>query len=183
MKLHPTKLDGVALLELRPVSDERGAFTRILCRKELEYLGIGDDFVQCNRSVCKMRGTVRGLHYQTRPYAEAKLVHCVGGRIFDVAVDVRKGSPTFLKWFGVELDASGSHSLYVGPGIAHGYMALTDGSEVIYHSSAYYHPESEGRVRFDDPRVGIDWPMKDPTLSPKDRLTPFMPGDFEGIEL
>jgi dTDP-4-dehydrorhamnose 3,5-epimerase len=183
MKIHPTKLDGVALIELRPFSDERGTFTRIMCRRELAALGLVGDFVQCNRSVCKARGTLRGLHYQTPPHAEAKLVHCIAGRIFDVAVDVRMGSPTFLDWIGVELDASGSQSLYVGPGFAHGYLALTDGAEVVYHSSAYYQPEHEGRVRFDDPRVGIDWPIEDPTLSPKDSLTPLLLSDFEGIVL
>lgn len=181
MKLHKTKLEGVAVIELSPISDDRGTFTRILCRRELEKLGVTSDFVQCNRSVCKMRGTLRGLHYQNEPHAEAKLVHCVAGRIFDVAVDVRKGSPTFLDWIGVELDGSGIQSLYVGPGFAHGYMALTDYAEVIYHSSAYYAPESEARVRFDDARVGIDWPIESPILSPKDSGTDRLSDDFMGV--
>lgn len=181
MKLHNTKLNGVAVLELSPISDERGTFTRILCRRELEEFGVTSEFVQCNQSICNARGTLRGLHYQTPPHAEAKLVHCVKGRIFDVAVDIRKGSATFLDWVGIELSSGDNQSIYVGPGFAHGYMALTDCAEVIYHSSAYYTPENEARVRFDDARVGIVWPIEIPILSPKDSATDRLSEDFTGV--
>jgi len=132
--------------------------------------------------MCTTTGTVRGLHYQNPPSAEAKLFRCVGGRVFDVIVDVRRGSATFLKWFGIELTAGDFKAVYVPQGFAHGYQALTNGAEVIYQTSAEYAPYLEGRVRYDDPRVGIVWPVAEVILSQKDASTPLLDAGFAGVD-
>ncbi|HSQ58089.1 MAG TPA: dTDP-4-dehydrorhamnose 3,5-epimerase, partial [Gemmata sp.] len=145
--------------------------------------GLIDVFPQTNHSMSVAAGIIRGLHYQAPPAAEAKLFRCVRGRVFDVIVDVRAGSATFLRWFGVELTEGDFNVVYVPPGCAHGYQALTDGSEVLYQSSAEYAPSLEGRVRYDDPRVGIRWPNARAILSPKDAATPPLAADFAGVSL
>lgn len=176
-------LAGAFLIDLKPIRDDRGFFARTFCAATLRKHGLIADFPQANHSMCALAGTVRGLHYQTPPAAEAKLFRCVAGRVFDVLVDVRRGSPTFLKWHGVELAAGDFRVVYVPPGFAHGYQALTAGAEVTYQSSAEYAPALEGRVRYDDPRVGIAWPIADAVLSPKDAATPPLAADFAGVVL
>jgi len=183
MTFTETPLAGAFVVAFRAIRDDRGFFARTFDAATLRARGLIDTFPQTNHSMCAAAGTVRGLHYQTAPAAEAKLFRCVNGRVFDAIVDVRRGSPTFLRWFGVELGAGDFTAVYVPPGCAHGYQALTDGAEVIYQASAEYAPHLEGRVRYDDPRVGIAWPLAAVILSPKDEATPPLAADFAGVVL
>lgn len=173
MRFTDTPIGGVHLVDLEPRGDERGWFARVWCRDELARAGLGGDFVQCNGSYSRDAGTLRGLHWQTAPHEEAKLIRCIAGRIFDVVADVRPASPTFGRWFGVELSAESRQMLYVAPGVAHGYLTLVDHSEVLYPVTAAYAPASERGLRWDDPLFAIDWPqVGNLTISPKDRGWP-----------
>lgn len=183
MKIAKTLCDGLHLLQLRSIQDDRGWFARLSCHETLSTLGMEHVFPQVNQSQCRRRGVFRGLHYQMAPRAEAKLVRCVAGRVLDVSVDVRKGSPTFLQWFAIELAADEPTELYVSGGFAHGYLALSDGATVVYQSSQPYTPELEGRLHYLDPRVGIAWPDMELRVSDKDASTPFLENEFSGIEL
>lgn len=162
------------LLKPRRFSDQRGWFAETYNRKVYAELGITDVLVQDNQSYSDRRGTIRGLHCQLAPHAQAKLVRCISGAIFDVAVDLRSGSPTFGHWTGATLTAEGGEQIYVPIGFAHGFVTLTDRTEVHYKCSNFYAPGSEAGVAWDDPDIGIDWPIKGvaPELSDKDRLLP-----------
>jgi dTDP-4-dehydrorhamnose 3,5-epimerase len=173
MRFTDTPVGGAFLVDPQLMTDERGFFARLWCRDELAARGLAADFVQCNNSFSVHRGTLRGLHYQAAPHAEAKLVQCVKGRVWDVLVDLRPDSPTYTQWFGAELSADNRRMLYVPEGCAHGYLTLEDASEVVYPVSHRYHPDAERGVRWNDPRFGIEWPIRDAlTLSPKDRQWP-----------
>jgi dTDP-4-dehydrorhamnose 3,5-epimerase len=178
-----TPLNGAYIVDLAPIRDERGYFVRTFCARTFSQRGLVSAFVQANQSSCTKRGTIRGLHYQVPPAAEAKLVRCVRGTAFDVLVDIRRNSPTFLGWFGCELSEEDFRMIYVPPGFAHGYQALTDSCEVFYQASQEYVPEKESRVRFDDPQVAIRWPIQTVLVSPKDAATPHLAQDFSGIDL
>jgi len=183
MKFHTTHLDGVFRIELRAIEDQRGWFARTFCAESFAVQGLETSFPQVNHSYCRRRGTLRGLHFQRPPRAEAKLVRCVRGAIFDVAVDVRQGSATFLQWFSVELSADRAEEIYIGPGFAHGYQALTDDAAIVYQASQPYSPELEDGLRFDDPAIGISWPITTPNLSPKDQNAPWIDPTFAGVIL
>jgi dTDP-4-dehydrorhamnose 3,5-epimerase len=183
MIITPTSLDDVFLIELKLIKDERGWFARTFCGQTFARHGLVSHVSQTNHSYCRQKGILRGLHYQRPPGAEAKIIRCVQGKVFDVAVDVRKGSPTFRKWFGVHLSANEPRAVYVGQGFAHGYLSLVDHSAVVYHTSAPYAPELEGCIRFDDPSICIRWPIRDPKLSLKDSGTVWLDESFEGITL
>ncbi len=183
MKFHDTDIQDARLIELEVFADERGWFARTFCKHEFEAARIKEDFFQTNHSQCVQRGTLRGLHYQIPPHAEAKLIRCTSGAIFDVVVDLRADSTTFGGWQGFELTAANQKMVFCPAGCAHGYQALTDGAEVVYQASAFYAPDCEQQVRYDDPRFGIDWPVADPILSPKDAATPLLPDDFQGVAL
>jgi dTDP-4-dehydrorhamnose 3,5-epimerase len=173
MRFAETAVHGAFLVDPEPREDERGFFARLWCRDEFAAHGLTADFVQCNDSFSARRGTLRGLHYQTAPFGEVKLVRCVRGSVFDVLVDLRPDSPTFTRWFGAELSAANRRMLYVPEGCAHGYLTLEDQSEVVYPVSREYRPEAERGVRWNDPRFAIAWPHLEPlTLSPKDRQWP-----------
>lgn len=172
MRLHATPLPGVFRIELDPVADDRGSFLRTVCRDFLHASGLVTDFPQCNLVRNRRRGVLRGLHFQTPPHAEAKLVHCLSGAVFDVVADLRRGSPKFGAAFAWELRAERPEVLYVPEGCAHGYQTLADDTLVYYHMSHRYVPAAEGRVRYDDPRLGITWPVPAPILSSKDRDAP-----------
>lgn len=170
-----TKLAGVFEVHPEPHGDERGLFARTWCQAEFEDHGLSGRLVQCSTSFNARRGTLRGLHYQAAPFAEAKLVRCTAGAIYDVALDLRQGSPTFLEWHGAELNARNRHALYIPEGCAHGFLTLEDESEVFYQMSEFYRPESARGVRWNDPAFNIAWPGSVEVISERDRMLP----DFE----
>nr|WP_298414802.1 dTDP-4-dehydrorhamnose 3,5-epimerase [uncultured Halomonas sp.] len=174
MKFNRTKLNDAWLIELEPRGDERGYFARTMCREEFSQHGLAYDFKQQNASFSTQRGTLRGLHYQRKPHAEAKLVRCLRGVIVDVIVDIRQDSSTYLRHELFELSDSNRHQLYVPPGFAHSFLTLTDDAEVSYLVSESYHPESEDGLRYCDERLGIEWPIEVKVLSDKDASWPLL---------
>jgi dTDP-4-dehydrorhamnose 3,5-epimerase len=171
MKVHQTELPGVLLIEPRVHGDQRGFFIETWHQARYEEAGILGPFVQDNHSR-SAKGILRGLHTQLGAHAQGKLVRVVHGAILDVAVDIRVGSKTFGRFTAAELSAENHHQLWVPPGFAHGFCVLTDAAEVEYKCTALYHPESELSIRWNDPALGIPWPIETPTLSPKDRDAP-----------
>ena len=170
MQFIETKLTGAFVIEIDPISDERGFFARTWCQNEFAARGLKTGIRQCNISFNGKKGTLRGLHYQTKPHEEAKLVTCVRGAIYDVVVDLRPDSPTFKQWLGVELTAANHRSLYIPEGFAHGFQTLDDNSEVFYYMFEFYHPESARGVRWDDPAFAIKWPaVNNLIVSERDR--------------
>jgi dTDP-4-dehydrorhamnose 3,5-epimerase len=168
-----TNVAGAYLVETRPRADARGFFNRVWCRKEFANCGLNTTFVQCNTSFNARRGTLRGLHCQTAPFEDAKLVNCIRGAVYDVLVDLRKESRTFGRWFGQVLTPDSHSMVYVPEGCAHGYMALEAGSEIMYFVSQFYHPEAETGIRWNDPAFAIEWPdVGPPFLSSKDQAWP-----------
>ena len=174
MKFSPTKLSGVWLVDLERREDERGFFARSWCQSEFERHGLNPRLVQCNVSFNRKRGTLRGMHYQVAPHAEAKLVRCTRGAIFDVAVDLRPESPTYRHWVGVELTAENGRALYIAEGFAHGFQTLADDSEVFYQMSEFFHPECARGLRWNDPAFGISWPSPNPIISDRDQNLPLL---------
>ncbi|TMQ21367.1 MAG: dTDP-4-dehydrorhamnose 3,5-epimerase [Candidatus Rokuibacteriota bacterium] len=172
MIFRETTLEGVWLVEPEPLSDDRGFFARTWCRREFEARGLNPALAQCSVSWTRARGTVRGLHYQARPHEEAKLVRCTRGAVHDVALDVRRGSPTFGRWIAAELSADNHRMLYVPEGVAHGFQTLADDTEVFYQISETHDPGSERGVRWDDPGCAIAWPLAPVTVSPRDAALP-----------
>ena len=172
MKFLPTGLTGAVVIEPEPLRDERGSFSRTFCREEFRAHGIELTVVQCSVSFNVRRGTLRGLHYQAPPKAEAKLVRCTAGEAFDVIVDLRRGSPTFGRWFAIELTAAGGRMIYVPEGFAHGFQTLRDDTELFYMMSESYSPPHARGVRWDDPQLGIRWPMAPTVMSARDRELP-----------
>jgi dTDP-4-dehydrorhamnose 3,5-epimerase len=168
-----TSLPGVFLITPRRFGDHRGFFAETYSRRRYGEIGIDLEFVQDNHSLSAKAGTVRGLHFQAPPHAQAKLVRCGRGAIFDVAVDIRRGSPTYGQWVGHELSAENGAQLFIPAGFAHGFVTLRPESEVVYKCSDYYAPETEGALLWNDPTVGIDWPLSGAaTLSDKDTAAP-----------
>jgi dTDP-4-dehydrorhamnose 3,5-epimerase len=169
MRFVETPLKGAFVVELERIEDERGFFARSFCEREFAEQGLVPRFVQCNLSYNRSKGTLRGMHYQAEPHPEAKLVRCTFGAIFDVIVDIRPASPTVHRWFGTELSASNRRMLFIPTGFAHGFQCLTDDAEVFYQMSEFYHPECARGLRWDDPRLGIGWPLPNPVVSQRDR--------------
>ena len=174
MKFLPTPLAGAFVVELVRMEDERGFFARSFCQDEFRALGLNPSITQCNISWNRRAGTLRGLHYQERPHEEAKLVRCTRGAVWDVVVDLRDGSPTRLRWHAVELSARNRLALYVPEGFAHGFQTLQDDTEVLYQISESYRPDLARGVRWDDPTLGITWPVSDPVISERDRTYPLL---------
>jgi dTDP-4-dehydrorhamnose 3,5-epimerase len=172
MKFVETELSGAFIIRPEPAADSRGFFARVFCRHEFEAHGLNPNLVQCNISFNSEKGTLRGMHYQVAPHREAKLVRCTNGAIFDVIVDLRSDSPTRRKWLGVELSAENRSMLYVPEGFAHGYLTLTDNTEVLYQVSEFYAPSCERGVRWNDPAFGIRWPAPPRVISDKDGRHP-----------
>jgi dTDP-4-dehydrorhamnose 3,5-epimerase len=169
-----TPLPGAFLVELEPRGDARGFFARSFCVREFEAHGLKPIVAQANLSFNHRTGTLRGLHYQAPPAAETKLVRCTAGVIWDVIVDIRPGSPTFRKSFGVELSAGNRRALYVPEMFAHGYLTLSDGAEVVYSVGEFYTPGAEGGFRWNDPVLAIDWPIPVAVISEKDAAWPLI---------
>lgn len=172
MNIIETAIAGVHIIDVQEHADERGSFARTFDASLFERAGLRSVVVQANVSTNRHAGTLRGMHFQRPPHAEAKLVRCTHGAVYDVAVDLRPSSPTFLAHVGVTLDAAAMRALYVPEGCAHGYLTLTAGAEVVYQVSAAYAPEAEGGVRWDDPALAIAWPRPIEVVSPKDAAWP-----------
>jgi dTDP-4-dehydrorhamnose 3,5-epimerase len=174
MKFHETPLPGVWLIEPERIGDERGWFARTFDAEEFRARGMNPDVVQCNASFNARRDTLRGMHYQADPHGESKLVRCVRGAIFDVAVDLRPDSETYCQWHGVELSGENGYGFYIPAGLAHGFQTLTDDCEVLYQMGYRYVPEAARGGRFDDPAFRIDWPRPDGerVISERDRSYP-----------
>lgn len=179
MQFIQTIFTGAYLIEPTLISDERGFFARTYCRNEFASKGLKADAVQCNISYNKKCGTLRGMHFQRLPNAEAKLVRCTAGAIYDVIVDLRQESPTFAQWAAFELTAHNRHALYIPEGFAHGFQTLADNTEVLYQMFNFFAPGSAGGVRWDDPAFGIEWPLEISVMSERDRAYP----DFDGLPL
>ena len=183
MKLLPTALKGVFIAETNPFTDHRGSFSRLFCKHELAT-AIGErQIAQINQSRTKTPGVIRGMHFQYPPHAEMKLVRCTKGRVWDVAVDLRAGSPTFLQWHAEELSPQSARMMVIPEGCAHGFQVLDPDSEMLYLHTAFYAPEVGGHVAFDDPRLAISWPLTMPTLSNFDKNDSSIPSDFSGIKI
>lgn len=170
MKFIPTTLDGALIIEPELVLDERGFFARTFCENEFDKMGLNPKLVQCNISFNKTCGTLRGMHYQKEPNAEAKLVRCTQGAIYDVIIDLRKDSETFKQWFGVELTAENRKEIYIPVGFAHGFLTLKDKSEVFYQMSQVFKPEFSEGVKWNDTAFNIKWPIEIKVISEKDKL-------------
>ncbi len=181
MTVTPLPLDGVARVVRRPVGDARGFLARLFCADTLAAAGWTGPVAQVNHTHTAQRGTVRGLHLQHPPHAEWKLVSCVRGAVWDVAVDLRAGSPTLGAWHGETLSADNHAALLIPPGCAHGFQALTDDVELLYVHSAPWVPSHEAGVRPDDPRLGIPWPLPITVRSARDAGHPLLPPDFTGF--
>ena len=181
MKIHALSLPGLLRIDTSPNVDSRGEFVRISCSDELSLIRPDLRFAQVNLSTTLMRGSVRGLHYQVGPAWEAKMIRCLSGRVFDVAVDLRAGSATFLKWHAIELDASVQSQVYIPEGFAHGFQTLTDDAQLLYFHTTAWQPDCERRLRFDDPRLAIRWPLPVTSMSEADAGAPVLNKEFGGI--
>lgn len=168
MKFIETALSGAYIIDIEPIEDERGFFSRSWCKKKFEEQGLNPNLVQCNLSFNKKRGTLRGMHYQSKPYEEDKLVRCTMGGIYDVIIDLRPNSCSYQEWLAVELNAINRKMLYIPAGFAHGFQTLEDNTEVFYQMTEFYHPECARGVRWNDPVFKIEWPIREPILSLKD---------------
>jgi dTDP-4-dehydrorhamnose 3,5-epimerase len=177
-----TKLPGAFVIDLARHEDDRGFFARSWCRQEFEEQGLNPRLVQCNVSYNKRRGTLRGMHYQAQPYEEAKVVRCTRGAVYDVIIDLRADSATYLRWEGVELSAENRRMIYVPEGCAHGFQTLEDGVEIFYQMTEAYHPEYARGVRWNDPAFQIRWPDDAPIISERDSSYPdFVPARVHGV--
>mgnify|MGYP000730500319 CR=1 FL=1 len=178
-----TDLAGLIVVQRKAVEDQRGFLSRFYCAEEFNKAGMCKSIAQINHALTSSKGAVRGMHFQYAPHAETKLVSCLQGEIFDVAVDLRHGSPTFLHWHAEILSAKNRRSLLIPEGFAHGFQALTENCELIYLHTAAYHPEVEGALNAADPKLDIVWPLTVTDMSEKDRNRKLIEQDFEGIIL
>jgi len=172
MKFASTQIKGVYLIDLQRNGDERGFFARMFCKEEFACHGLSTNFVQVNTSFSAKKGTLRGMHYQRYPHAETKLVKCIQGALHDVVLDLREESDTFGQHQAFELTAENRTMVYIPAGCAHGFMTLENNTEIMYMVSAFYAPDAEAGVRFDDVQFNISWPMKPGNISAKDKSYP-----------
>lgn len=181
-EFHPTTLQDVWRVSRKPIGDDRGFFSRLYCAQEFAAIGLAKPLAQINHSFSRQRGTIRGLHFQYPPHAESKVVTCLAGCIFDVAVDLRRGSPSFLHWFGTELSADNQESLVIPPGFAHGFQTLSDDAEIVYLVTAAYSAQAESGVNPFDPAVGIRWPETVSEISQRDAQREMLnPTEYAGV--
>ena len=174
MKITKTKLEGVVIIEPDVFGDNRGFFMESWNKKKMAEAGLDYDFVQDNHSKSTVKGTLRGIHFQKGDKTQAKLVRCVKGAVLDVAVDLRRNSPTFKQWVGVELNEENKKQLLIPRGFGHGFVTLTDDVEFLYKADNYYAPEADAGIRWNDPEIGVEWGVENPLLSEKDKNKPFL---------
>jgi dTDP-4-dehydrorhamnose 3,5-epimerase len=182
MKFTETKLQGAFIVTPDLIEDERGFFARTFCRREFGKHGLNPNLVQANISFNKEKGTIRGMHYQAKPHAEVKLIRCTAGTVYDVIVDLRPESPTFLHWLAEELSACNYRMFYIPEGFAHGFQTLTDNAELVYHHSEFYSPDYARGLRCNDPFLGIVWPLPVGVVSSRDQNYDLIDANFKGIE-
>lgn len=180
---HPTPLAGLLVVQRKPLADERGYFCRFFCSEAFSAAGWKEPIAQINHTHTVSKGALRGLHFQYPPHAECKIVSCLRGQVYDVAVDVRKGSPTFLHWHGEILSAANQRSLLIPEGFAHGFQTLSEDCELIYLHSVPFDEHSEGALNLADPQIGIVWPLPMTDISLRDRHHPFISDRFKGVEV
>ena len=178
-----TKLQGLKIIQRKPIGDSRGYLERLFCAEEMQVLIPGKGVSQINHTLTVKRGTVRGMHFQYLPYAETKFVSCLRGEVFDVAVDLRRGSPTFLHWHAENLSSDSYKTLVIPEGFAHGFQTLTDDCEMLYFHTAAYQPEAVGSLNAQDPKIAISWPLPITDRSDRDAAHPLITKDFSGVTL
>lgn len=178
---HPTDLAGCSVVRRQVLGDERGFLSRLFCTQEFAALGLNRPIAQINHTYTAQKGTVRGMHFQHPPYTETKLVTCIRGEVFDVAVDLRKGSASFLQHHKEILSAENQTALYIPDGFAHGFQTLTDDCELLYLHTAVYNPEAEDGLHAQDPGLGIQWPLPITEMSERDRHHALLENDFTGV--
>ena len=183
LKRFVTPIDGLVVLESTPLADSRGAFERLYCENEIKDVLAQRRVVQINRSLTIKAGTVRGLHFQYAPHAEMKLVRCLKGRVWDVAVDLRANSSTLFKWFAQELSPANALMMVIPEGFAHGFQVLEPDSELLYIHTEFYSPNSEGGLRYNDPKLGIKWPIPITEISPRDANHTFINSNYQGLQI
>ncbi|MFX1570569.1 MAG: dTDP-4-dehydrorhamnose 3,5-epimerase [Promethearchaeota archaeon] len=181
MRFNKTNLNGLYVIQFEPYQDERGLFYRVYCKNEIKELNLENDIVQINQSKTLKKGSIRGMHFQYPPMSEDKMVKCLKGAVYDVAIDLRKGSPTLLQWHGELLSAENLKMIYIPKGFAHGFQTLNKNSELLYLHTEFYSPKHEGGIRYDDPLIGIKWPLKIADISEKDKNYELLTKDFKGI--
>jgi dTDP-4-dehydrorhamnose 3,5-epimerase len=179
MKFNETPLRGAYVIDLEPFSDERGLFARTYCKKEFFKIGFDKEFVQFNFSKTATKGSIRGLHYQVPPQAETKLIRCIRGKVYDVMVDLRSNSPTFMQFYPVELSEDNMRMVLIPEGFAHGFQTLEDNTQLIYHHTAFYAPGYEKGIRYNDPELNIQWPLDVTVISEKDENYPLLTPAFK----
>ena len=183
MKIKQISLKDAFIIEPEPFKDDRGLFARVFCQHELQGILHGKKIVQINHSMTKQKGAIRGMHFQYPPKSEIKMVKCLSGSVFDVMIDLRQRSSTFLKWRGEILSAENMKMLYIPEGFAHGFQTLEENCELIYLHTEFYSPEHESSVRYDDPKIGIKWPLEVTDISERDKRHSLLGEDFQGIEI
>ncbi len=183
MKFLETPFKGLTLIELNPFQDERGQFFRLFCENEFKEIELVKKIVQINQSLTERKGAVRGMHFQFPPKAEIKIIKCIRGSVFDVAIDLRKDSSTFLKWHSEILSAENMKLMYIPEGFAHGFQTLEENSELLYLHTEFYSPEHEGGIRYDDPMIDIKWSLEITEISERDETFGLIDKGFKGIEL
>jgi dTDP-4-dehydrorhamnose 3,5-epimerase len=183
MKFAPLPLRDAYRIEIEPFRDQRGSFSRICCRNELAQIGHQKEFVQINYSFTQAAGAVRGMHFQYPPKAETKMVKCLRGKVFDVIIDIRKDSDSFLQWYGEILSEKNNYMMYIPEGFAHGFQTLQPDTALLYFHTEFYDPQYEGGLRYNDPVIDVRWPEKISDISERDANHPMLKDDFQGVEL
>lgn len=181
MIFNETVLSGCFVIDLEPGVDERGWFARTYCKEEFRNIGHEKEWLQLNHSFTTQRETIRGMHFQWPPFSEIKLVRCIAGAVYDVVIDLRKDSSTFLKYFGVKLSAGNRKMIYIPEGFAHGFQTLADDTELIYHHTSMYTPGAEEGIKYDDPLINIEWPLPAANISVRDNSFSLLNENFKGL--
>jgi dTDP-4-dehydrorhamnose 3,5-epimerase len=182
MKFVDTPLIGAYIIEPEPKSDNRGKFSRIFCKREFSEIGFEGNIVQINHSITNYKGTIRGMHYQNPPACEKKIVYCLRGKVYDVIIDIRTNSDTFLKWFAIELSDKNGRMIYIPEGFAHGFQTLTNNAHLLYFHTEFYSPDYEKGLRYDDPAISIRWKLPISSISARDENHTLINNSFKGIQ-